>query len=551
MASSRWSVRARRQWRLFNSEPPVVRITAVGSALVLLVGILAVVGHTDGKTRPQGVASRGRPGAAAGPLASNASSASDSSSSSTGGPAPSGGGGTVGALAGTDAGGEVGTGVAPNGEPLTASDKGVTPQKIHVVFPKADLGPIGQATGLTADEDETTAINAYLKDINDHGGINGRILEGEIVTYNPLDDANMTSLCKDWSDSGDIFAIVDSYGWHDDHQLECTESGHVPLISRWTTVTDWTNRGAPYLWWTGPDQVQVIDNLVATSADVLRSKKYAVIAGDRAGDQRALEYLKDSLSRAGVPAPFSIDSIPFNEQAASGVIPAIVTKYHVNNVRVVLPIVEFLAMLQFLQQEDSQYTGTWDDRTDPDNPLPDDPSRPPRLLLSDYESEIQGLLGIAETKYAKELQGSTGPTAFKLGDQEAPPGYTDLGRHCSDAVHAYDPSMTSNLEGPGADMMWCQNIYLFAQAATMAGNNLTRDGFNAAMRQIQGFTGGVVNVLTFGQDPYVYAGPQQYRTVEIWVNDRKNNKCTFFQSDGGPQGSCWLIKSDWGPALRT
>ena len=390
-----------------------------------------------------------------------------------------------------------------------------------------------------------------MKDINDHGGINGRLLEPEIVTYNPLDDSDMTSKCKDWTSSGGDFAVVDAYGWHDDHQLCITQDGHMPLISKWTTVTDWTNRGAPYLWWTGPDQVEVIDNLVASSADLLRSQKYAVIAGDRAGDQLALGYLKDSLARAGVPAPFSIDSIPFSEQAATAVIPSIVSKYHVNNVRVVLPLVEFLAILQFIEQEDSQYTGTWAGQTDPNNPPADDPSTPPRLLLSDYESEIQALLGLAETKYAKELQGTVGPTAFKLGDQEAPPGYTDLGRHCSDVVHAYDPSMTNNLEGPGSDMTWCQNIYLFAQAATMAGNNLTRDSFNAAMGQIQGFAGGIVPDLTFGQSPYVYAGPHQYRSVEMWVNNKQDNKCPFLQQDGGPQGSCWLVKNDFGPAQHT
>lgn len=542
MASTRWSVRLRRQWRLFNGEPPVVRITAAGSALVLLVGLLAVVGHSDGKKGAQGVASRGRTSVGANPLGSDASTGTDSASASDGVGAP--GGATVGALAGGEPGSQVGTGVAPNGEPLTASDKGVTPEKIHVIFPKADLGPIGQATGLTTTEDESTAINAYLKDINDHGGINGRILEGDIVSFNPLDDADMTSKCKDWTSSDGDFAVVDAYGWHDDHQLCITESGHMPLISKWTTVSDWTSRGAPNLWWTGPDQVEVIDNLVASMADVLRSQKYAVVAGDRAGDQLALAYLKDSLSRAGVPAPFSFDSIPFSEQAATGVIPAIVSKYHLNNVRVVLPLVSFLSLLQFVQAEDSQYQGTRSDN-------PQTSETPPQLLLSDYESEIQAMLGMAEAKYSKELQGAVGPTAFKLGDQEAPPGYTDLGRHCSDVVHAYDPGMTNNLEGPGSDMTWCQNIYLFAQAATMAGNQLTRDGFNAAMAQIRGFVGGIVPDLTFGQDPYGYSGPHQYRMVEIWVNDRSNNQCPFMQQDGNPQGSCWLVKSDFAAALKT
>jgi hypothetical protein len=174
---------------------------------------------------------------------------------------------------------------------------------------------------------------------------------------------------------------------------------------------------------------------------------------------------------------------------------------------------------------------------------------PPQLLLSDYESEIQAMLGFAEMKYAKELQNTVGPTAFRLGDQENPMGYTPLGVHCSDVVHAYDPSFPGNLEGPGSDMTWCQNIYLFAQAATKAGNNLTRDGFNNAMSQIQGFGGAVVPDLTYG--PNVYAGPHLYRTVEIHVNDRAHNSCTYLQSDGGAQGSCWLVLNDFAPAQHT
>jgi hypothetical protein len=538
MASSRWSVRARRQWRLFNAEPPVVRVTAVGATLVLLIGLLAVVGgSSDHKGGPQGVAARGRtsaglntPGASAGALPAGASTASGGASS--GGPAAAAG-------PGTGDGSQPGNGFSPDGTPLTDSDRGVTATKIKVVFPEADLGPIGQATGLTTTENEDTAIMGYVNDINSHGGINGRLIDPEIVKYNPLDDADMRSKCKDWTESQQVFAVVDSYGWHDDHQLCITQEGHTPLISKWTTVTDWTDRGNPYLWWTGPDSVEVLDNLVASSVDLLKTQKYAVIAGDRQGDQLALGYLKKSLERAGVPAPFSVDTIAFSEQAASAQTPIIVQKYHLNNVRVVLPVLSFLSLLQFMQTEDSQYSGT---RTD----SPPTMETPPQLLLSDYESNIQAMLGMAELKYQKELQNTVGPTAFRLGDREDPTGYTPLGLHCSDAFHAQDPSFQDNLEGPGAAMTWCQNIYLFAQAATMAGNNLTRDAFNNAMSQIQGFGGSVVPDLTFG--PTVRAGPHNYRVVEIHVND--DHACPP-KATPGEQGSCWIIVNDFAPAAHT
>jgi hypothetical protein len=153
---------------------------------------------------------------------------------------------------------------------------------------------------------------------------------------------------------------------------------------------------------------------------------------------------------------------------------------------------------------------------------------------------------MAELKYKKALQNTVGPTAFRLGDREDPTGYTPLGVHCSDEFHKQDPSFNQNLEGPGAAMTWCQNIYLFAQAATMAGNNLTRDTFNNAMSQVQGFGGSVVPDLTFGHG--VHSGPHLYRTVQIHVND--DHACPP-KSTPGEQGSCWLVVNDFVPAAHT
>ena len=530
MTPTRWSVRLRRQWRLFNAEPPVVRITAAGAALVLVIGVVAAAGHgSNGKTGTQAVASRGRAGATAGPGAAGAVPGAAATSSGANAPG-SGAPGAAGAGGAGDQGGGVaaGTGVAPDGSPLTASDRGVSPTKVKVVFPYADLGPIGAATGLDpGTEDEPTAIMAVVNDINSRGGINGRLIDPEIVKYNPLDDAEMRADCKDWTESQQVFAVVDSYGWHDDHQLCITQEGHTPLISKWTTVTDWTNRGNPYLWWTGPDDVEVLDNLVATSLDVLRNNKFAVLVSDRASDKLALQYLEQSLDRAGVHEAIPPQKLSFTPGVAAGQAQSVYLQLKTADVKVVLPVLPFLQLVTWLQEEDSQ-------------------SYFPKLLLSDYESEIQAMLGLAEAKYEKELQDAVGPTAFRLGSDEDPRGYTPLGQTCSDQYHKQDPNYSQNLEGPGVAMTWCQNIYLFAQAATMAGNDLTRDSFNNAMSQIQGFGGTIVPDLTFG--PTERAGPHNYRTVQIHVN---HDKACPKKADGGDQGSCWLIKQDFVPALHT
>ena len=529
--SPRWSVRARRQWRLFKAEPPVVKITAAGSALVLVIGLLAAAGQGSAASAGhQHVAARGRAGAAAAaaPAAALPGVTSTTAAAGASGPTAAAMPGTAGAGDGGAGAVVAGSGVAPDGTPLTASDRGVSPTTIKVVFPYADLGPIGAATGLDpGSEDEPTAINAYVNDINSRGGINGRLIDPEIVKYNPLDDAEMRADCKDWTESQEVFAVVDSYGWHDDHQLCVTQEGHTPLISKWTTVTDWTDRGNPYLWWTGPDDVEVLDNLVATSVDILRNNKFAVLVSDRASDTLALQYLEQFLDRAGVHEAVPPQTLSFTPGVAAGQAQSVYLQLKAAGVKVVLPLLPFLQLVTWLQEEDSQ-------------------SYFPQLLLSDYESEIQAMLGLAEAKYEKELQDTVGPTAFRLGSDEDPRGYTPLGQTCNDLYHKQDPNYSDYLEGPGVAMTWCQNIYLFAQAATMAGPNLTRDAFVNAMSQIQGFGGSVVPDLTFG--PTVRSGPHNYRTVQIHVNEDKTCPKKY---DGGDQGSCWLVKQDFVPAAHT
>ena len=87
--------------------------------------------------------------------------------------------------------------------------------------------------------------------------------------------------------------MVDGIGaWTGDNQLCITQEGHTPFIGQWTTVTNWTDQGSPYLWWTGPDQAAILQAVVdwGLSARLLGgTRKVGVIAGDRASDQAALD----------------------------------------------------------------------------------------------------------------------------------------------------------------------------------------------------------------------------------------------------------------------
>ena len=56
-----------------------------------------------------------------------------------------------------------------------------------------------------------------------------------------------------WTDSG--------RGAGDD-ELCITQQGQTPMIAAWTTTSQWTQLGSPYLWWTGPDDAAVLAALV-------------------------------------------------------------------------------------------------------------------------------------------------------------------------------------------------------------------------------------------------------------------------------------------------
>jgi hypothetical protein len=149
----------------------------------------------------------------------------------------------------------------------STSARGVSATSINVVFPVISLSSIAGRLGLASDKeygDQTKAIHLFVNQINQSGGIHGRKINAMIVNFDPTDQASMTALCKQWTEgSPPVFAVIDAIGtWTGNNQLCLTQQGQTPLISNWTTVTNWTQLGSPYLWWTGADQAPVLQATV-------------------------------------------------------------------------------------------------------------------------------------------------------------------------------------------------------------------------------------------------------------------------------------------------
>ncbi len=425
----------------------------------------------------------------------------------------------------------------------SASSAGVSAHSIRVVFPVSNLSSLASNLGFAGDieySEQNKAIKLFVKLINDAGGIHGRTIDASIVNFDPTNEPQMRALCKDWTDGGSpAFAVLDGVGtWTGDNQLCITQEGHTPLLSQWTTVTNWTRQGAPYLWWTGPDDAAILAATVAwgLSAGLLDAEaKVGVIAGNRASDEVALnQYLLPDLRRAGVtPVVKTIASDPSDTASTDSQAPLVVQQLRADGVTSVIPLIPFNVFFPVLAAETQQQYF-------------------PKLLLSDYEESIESALGLLPFPYEKALDGQEGLTTETLGGiddtrPEADGGYDPGVRSCFSAWHKAYPEIPKGnqnyyLEEQGPVQGWCQEIRLFAAAATAAGRNLDRRTFDAAMTTIANFPGGYSPTLSYGPDKFY--GPTQYRVVRLHTNSPPSSQCKF-PMNHIPQGVCWVVVNDW------
>jgi hypothetical protein len=441
------------------------------------------------------------------------------------------------------------TGITPVTQASTSS-RGVTSTEINVVFPVVNLQALSTELGFAGDVEYTEqgkAISLFVKHINGLGGINGRKINPIITFFDPTSESGMRALCKDWTEgSPAAFAVLDGVGaFSGDNQLCITQEGHTPFLGQWTTVSNWTQEGSPYLWWTGPDDAAILAATVSWGhgAGLLGgSRKVGVVAGDRASDQLSLkDYLLPDLKKIGVtPVIETIASDPSASAATNSEAPLIVEKLKAAGVTSVIPLVPFNAFLPVLSAENSQQYF-------------------PKLLLSDYEESIESSLGLIPVPFEKGLDGQEGVTTETLGgiDDSRPQsqgGYDPGVRGCWDIWHKAYPeipkgNMNDFIEEQGPVQGWCQEINLFATAARMAGRDLTRRTFVEAMSRITDFPGGYSPVLSFGPDKF--SGPTEYQVVSLHNNVPPSSQCRLPLGTLPPQGRCWHVVQSWKPLPAT
>jgi len=458
-------------------------------------------------------------------------------------------GAAIAALAGALTLGTAPSSGASSPTPVTkasTSALGVTASSINVVFPLVSFSSIAGEFEIASDAEygeQTKAIHLFVNQINAAGGINGRKIHPLIVFFDPTDNAEERSLCKQWTEgSPPVFAVLDGLGaWAEDNQLCVTQEGHTPLLSQWTTTTNWTTLGSPYLWWTGADEAQILAATVKwgqSSGRLGKSKKVGVVVSDQASDQDALKsYLLPDLKKIGITPQIQTVSADLGETASTDSDATLaVERLKSAGINSVIPLLPENAFDPYISAETAQEYF-------------------PTLVLSDYETELEVGLGLVSPHYDKALDGQEGVTAETLGGiddprPEAAGGYDPGVRSCWTTWHKAYPEIpkgneNDDIEEQGPVQGWCQEIRLFAQAATMAGKSLNRRTFVEAMARVKNFQGGFSPVLSYGPDKF--AGPTEYRVVKLYDNNPPTSQCKIPAGKLPPQARCWVVEQPWKP----
>jgi hypothetical protein len=427
----------------------------------------------------------------------------------------------------------------------STSDRGVSKSEINVVFPVVAINSLAGKEGFAEDKEynqQIPAIHLYVNQINESGGINGRKINAMIEQFDPTNDAEEEALCRQWTQGNPpVFAVLDGIGtWEEDNQLCVTQQGQTPLISAWSTTTNWTDLGSPYLWWTGADMAPVLDATVQwglSSGRLGHGKKVGVVVSDQAADQAALnDYLLPDLKKVGItPTVETVAGNPDETATTNSDAQLAVEKFKADGVQSVFPLIPENAFFPYIGAESAQ-------------------EYYPQLLLSDYQSTVEVALGLIPVPYEAALNGQEGVTTETLGGfddnrPESQGGYDPGVRSCYNTWHAKYPGVIPGtqykyIEEQGPIEAWCGVIRLFAEAAKNAGPDLNRRTFVTAMSKITNYPGTLSPVWSFG--PNKMYGPTQYQVVKIHNNVPPSSQCKL-KTNHKPQGTCWVTVQPFKP----
>ncbi|MFA5785579.1 MAG: ABC transporter substrate-binding protein [Actinomycetota bacterium] len=485
-----------------------VTLLAGALAIALVAGLVAATRHT------------GPISSAAGPAASLSPTEQLAGGQGPAGPSgsPSDAGGTAGGTSSISKRPTAGSGTGKTSEfgTLTASDRGVTKDSVTLgwLAPSVANMHYGATLGIPVlSYPAQDFIDPFAKEINGAGGINGRSLNARAVEYDMLSQDDWTAKCVAVAEDLKAFGAITFAGYYGDAEV-CLADKQIATVA-FNTSSDATRaREKGWVRETRMGKDRLVKNWAdwAIAGGVIKpSSRVGVVWVDNPEDTPlvsnvALAYLKSKGVNVVEKFQFSSDYSKTPTESASAVL-----RFKQSRVDVVWCNYDWFVNSFFLNQAESQ-------------------NYRPKYSASDMGDISNDIT--TQNYNANQWDRVRALTVLRVGEIAAGKPLTPGQKQCQDAYAKFGGKAFKTNSDRDFMMYVCEHIWLWAKAARLAGPDLTRVKFLAAIDSL-----GTYNERVATTDTLVFK-KGRYTAADNWavIEWRKECKC-YWQVEGFRKGT--------------
>ncbi|MFA5787154.1 MAG: ABC transporter substrate-binding protein [Actinomycetota bacterium] len=401
--------------------------------------------------------------------------------------------------------------------PLTATDRGVTKDSIQLAWFEVEKAErqLGASVGMSwaaTMNDPMYYVQPFVDEINEKGGINGRKVVPHLVEYQTMSFDNMQAACVSAAEDLKVFAAISGVGLWGQGEV-CLANKQIPTITYNSGSSDQLyQQEKGWVRQTVMNKDRVVKNL----ADWLVDSKL-VNAKTRIGvpyldtpeykqivEKVLLPYLKSKGLNVAQTAVMSNNYERTPTEAAAAVM-----RFKSSNIEFVFPILTWWETYHFLSCAQSQ-------------------NYKPIYTTSDLGELAKD--PAASIFPAEQWDHTRGITAIRTGELAAGKQKTAQQKECEAVFISHGGAIESDSD---RDYTWivCEHMHLFTRAATLAGPNLTRERYLAALDTLGSYNDRVAisDTLTFAKGKWDAAN--RFAAIE-W---HQECKC-YHQTEGFRSG---------------
>ncbi len=359
---------------------------------------------------------------------------------------------------------------APRGPaPLTASDRGVTATSVKVGFTildTANLGRAGVGIGVSIEQQEA-AWRAYVQDINDRGGLNGRKIDPVFAVYDPLSEDSQRQGCLQLTQDEQVFAVVGGFNYP--VAVSCVvRENQTALFSGYGSTNDGFYGDRYFTMYPKASRMMSLMVAALDKAGRLKGRTIGILnQGQNDPGGHAGAALAAALKARGYAVKRNT-LLSADTGTSSSQVPVAVNEFRQDGINTVFMLAGVLTATQFVQQaSNSGYT--------------------PAYHLNDWANNNNDF---TVQNMPPSFEGTVGVTHIWGHGNKVPFGAENAEVKRCRSIHDKLSGRTLAARGTaefGATMQACDSIRAFERAAKATGPNLTRKSIGAAVSSLGAF----------------------------------------------------------------